>query len=107
MEEAFGYYANYSAAPGSPATMDPSIMITSGQATSDSVAVDRLKGQYADLVTRLNKGSLDQNAVKSALSGLGVASANTGKILGDIRSVKDAKGAVSTGSKFVSLVGDA
>jgi hypothetical protein len=107
LEEAFSYYNSYSAGPGSPSTMDPSVLLTSGQATSDAEAVNHLQGKYSQLTAELKKSSLDDNAVKSTLSSLGVAAGNTSKILDGIKGVKDAKGTITTGSKFLSLVGEA
>jgi hypothetical protein len=107
LEEAFSYYDNYSAGPGSPTTMDPSVLLTSGQATSDAPAVKDLQGKYSRLVAELKDDSLDDDAVKKTLLGMGVAAGSASKILDGIKAVQDAKGTVATGSKFLSLVGEA
>ena len=107
LEEAFDYYSNYSASPGSPMTMDPSILLTSGQAAADAQATKQLHDKYAQLTGKLNASSLDGDAVKSVLSGLGVTGEKGGKILNGIKDIRDASTALGRGGKFLSLVGDA
>ncbi|MCO5967946.1 hypothetical protein [Actinoallomurus soli] len=104
LEEALGYYANYSASPGSPDTMDPSVLLTSSQYNSDSRAVQDLEGKYSKLSARVN---VDQNAAKRALTDLGITAQKSSMLIGGIKDVKDAKGAVATGNKFLALVGNA
>ena len=107
LEEAFDYYSYHSASPGSPASGDPSILLSSDQAAADAQATKQLHDRYSQLTGKLNATSIDGNAVKSVLSGLGVTGEKGGKILKGIQEVKDASSALGRGGKFLSLVGDA
>lgn len=105
LEEAFSYYANYSASPGSPVTSDPSILLTSGQAASDSTNVKDLQTKYSQLAAKLNSSPLDEGAAKRVLKDLGIAADKSSAIIGGIKDIKDAKGVVGTGNKFLSFAG--
>lgn len=107
LTEAFTYYAGYSAGPGSPSTMDPSILLTSGQARADYKGVNALTTDYAKLTAQLNKSGLDQAAIKNTLTNLGVNASNVGDLIDTIKDAKKAEGTVAAGSKFLSPVGKA
>ncbi|MCO5994604.1 hypothetical protein [Actinoallomurus rhizosphaericola] len=114
LEEALSYYANYSASPGSPTAMDPSVLITSSQAKSNSQAQKDLEGQYDKLVGQLNASSLNQDSAEKVLKDLNLGQEKATKIVGSIKSAKgdldDLKGAkdvLGKGNALLSFVGNA